>query len=71
MGIGQLTVDVPNNAIVTVDAHVGIGQADAFGQSGSDVQVQWSPPGIGGGDATPRLTVHAHVGIGDIQVVRG
>ena len=71
VGIGQLTVDVPKNAIVNVDAHAGVGQVDVLGQSGQDVQGQWAPRSGGSGPRTPRLTIDAHVGMGNIQVVRG
>ncbi len=71
VGIGRLTVDVPDNAIVNVDAHAGVGQVEVFGESGQDVQLQSLPRGGGNGPGTPRLTLQAHVGMGSIQVIRG
>jgi hypothetical protein len=70
VGLGLLTVEVPANAAVTVDAHVGVGQVEVFGQSGRDGQGEWVPnaPAPRG---TPHLTLDAHVGMGDIQVTRG
>jgi hypothetical protein len=70
VGLGQLTVEVPNDAAVTVDAHVGMGQVEVFGQSGRDVQGQWLPHGPGR-KSTPHLTLECHVGLGDLQVTRG
>ena len=70
VGLGHLTVEVPDNAVVNVDAHAGVGQVDVFGHSGRDVQVQWAPRGAGGSTA-PHLTLDAHVGVGYLQVTRG
>jgi phage shock protein PspC (stress-responsive transcriptional regulator) len=70
VGMGRLTVEVPENADVTVDAHVGMGQVDVFGQSTSGVQVQGPAHAAPGGGAHD-LTLEAHVGMGDIQVTRG
>jgi hypothetical protein len=69
LGLGHLTVEVPDNAVVTVDAHAGVGQVDVFGHSGRNVQVQYAPRGAGG--TAPHLTLDAHVGVGYIQVTRG
>ena len=70
VGMGHLTVELPTNADVTVNAHVGLGHVDVWGHSGSDVQAQWPPGGTGPKEA-PYLTLDAHVGVGDIEVTRG
>jgi predicted membrane protein len=70
VGLGLLTVEVPANAAVTVDAHVGVGQVEVFGQSGRDVEGYWAT-NARGPERTPHLTLDAHVGMGDIQVTRG
>jgi phage shock protein PspC (stress-responsive transcriptional regulator) len=70
VGIGNLIVDVPRDAVVTVDARSGIGQVDVFGQTGSSIEATYD-----GGTATPggapHLDLDAHVGIGQLQVTRG
>jgi predicted membrane protein len=71
VGLGQLSVEVPGNATVTVDAHAGMGQVDVLGLSGRDVQTTKLPHRSSGGNGTPHLTLEAHVGMGDIQVTRG
>jgi hypothetical protein len=70
VGLGLLTVVVPADAAVTVDAHVGVGQVEVFGRSGRDVQGKWAP-NARAPQGTPHLTLDAHVGVGDIQVTRG
>jgi hypothetical protein len=69
VGLGNLTVQVPKDAVVTVQARSGIGQVDVFGKSGSDVQA--SIYGGPGSPATaPHLNLNAHVGLGDLQVTQ-
>jgi predicted membrane protein len=70
VGLGQLSVQVPANAAVTVDAHAGMGEVDVFDKSGREVQGKW-PPGTRGAKSTPHLTLDVHVGVGEIQVTRG
>jgi predicted membrane protein len=71
VGIGELLVLVPPNAEVTVDAHVGIGNIDAFdeNESGVDVDLDESFPGPVQGDRSLDLELEA--GIGNIRVERG
>ncbi len=69
LGIGHLTVEVPDNAVVNVNAHAGVGEVDVFGNSGRDVQQQWAPKHSG--NKTPHLTLDAHVGVGYVEVTRG
>ena len=69
VGLGNLTVEVPRDAVVTVQARSGIGQVEVFGRSGSDVQA--SAFGGPGSQATaPHLNLSAHVGMGDLQVTQ-
>lgn len=67
VGVGQLTVVVPTGTDVTVDANVGIGNANVLGQKGSSVRVISPAAGHGNG-RTPRLDLVAHVGLGNIEV---
>ena len=70
VGLGNLTIEVPEDAVVDVHARSGIGQVDVFGQSGSNV-VATSYGSAGQGLNAPHLTVDAHVGIGNLQVTQG
>jgi phage shock protein PspC (stress-responsive transcriptional regulator) len=70
VGLGNLIVDVPKDAVVTVDARSGIGQVDVFGQTGSDIETTnygTATPTSG----APHLDLDAHVGVGRMQVSRG
>jgi len=69
LGLGNLTIEVPKDALVTVQARTGIGQVDVFGQTGSDIQTTSYPNGTAA--SAPDLDLDAHVGIGDLQVTRG
>jgi predicted membrane protein len=69
LGVGHLTVEVPHDAVVTVDAHAGAGQVDVFGNSGRTVQLQSVPRRAG--RTAPHLTLDARVGMGYLQVTRG
>jgi hypothetical protein len=75
VGMGQLTVRVPNDALVIATGHVGAGQVTIFGRqnSGLDVKVsERAPPPHGllviGG--TPQLILDLSVGLGQIEVTR-
>ncbi|HXW81469.1 MAG TPA: LiaF domain-containing protein, partial [Acidimicrobiales bacterium] len=70
VGLGNLTIEVPKDAVVDVHARSGIGQVDVFGQSGSNVTAT-EYGGGGDGSNAPHLTVDAHVGIGNLQVSQG
>ncbi len=70
VGLGNLTVQVPQDAVVTVDARTGIGQVDVFGNTGSNVRVT-SYGGAGAPENAPHLNLNAHVGLGDLQVTQG
>lgn len=68
IGIGELLVLVPADADVVVDAHVGIGNIDAFGQTegGVDVDLDDRIPGAG----LQEITLELDAGIGDIRIQR-
>jgi phage shock protein PspC (stress-responsive transcriptional regulator) len=70
VGLGNLTIEVPKDAVVDVHARSGIGQVDVFGQTGSNITAT-EYGGSGKGSNAPRLTVDAHVGIGNLQVSQG
>ena len=69
VGIGNLTVVVPDNAHVEVDARVGIGAIDALGSSRNGyrriVHIDDQTTG------TPTITLKLRVGVGNIEVRRG
>jgi hypothetical protein len=68
LGIGDLLVLVPEDADVTVDAHVGAGNIDALGQQedGLDVDLDEEFPGLG----EREVTLELEVGIGNLRVQR-
>jgi predicted membrane protein len=69
LGIGDLEVIVPAHADVDLDAHVGAGNIDAFGdeENGFDVDVN----GISGTSGTQELDLVVEVGIGNLSVRTG
>ena len=71
VGLGHLTVEVPDDAVVNVNAHAGVGEVDVFGNSGRQVQLKSVPQGAGSGGTAPNLTLDAHIGVGYVQVTRG
>jgi hypothetical protein len=68
LGIGDLLVLVPEDADVTVDAHVGAGNIDALGQQedGLDVDLDEEFPGLG----EREVELELDVGIGNLRVQR-
>jgi phage shock protein PspC (stress-responsive transcriptional regulator) len=70
LGLGHMTIEVPGDAAVTVQAHSGVGQVQVFGQSASNIQTTYYN-GTGPGTDAPHLNINAHVGMGDIQVTSG
>jgi hypothetical protein len=64
VGIGELRITVPQDAAVTVNAHVKAGSIDAFGRHHAGTNVKY----VAGNGKT--LAVDAHVGAGQIVVVR-
>jgi len=69
LGIGDLLVLVPEDADVTVDAHVGAGNIDVLGQQqdGLDVDLDEEFPGLGESEVALEL----EVGLGNLRVRRG
>jgi phage shock protein PspC (stress-responsive transcriptional regulator) len=67
LGVGQLTVIVPDNVHVEVDAHVGLGQVDVFGRKadGSGLDRRFTRDG---GETSRRLVLDLDAGIGEIEV---
>ncbi len=70
LGLGHMTIEVPSDAAVTVQAHSGVGQVQVFGQSASNIQTTYYN-GTGPESGAPHLNINAHVGMGDIQVTSG
>ncbi len=69
VGLGQLTVVVPTQTPVVVEAQTGIGHVHLPQGMGQGPQGVAGPIGSSGTDK-PRLTLDANVGIGDIYVAR-
>ena len=69
VGIGELTVIVPDDVAVDIDASASAGDVTVFGRSESGVDADLSrSTGIFGSDRT--LRIDAHVGLGDVIVER-
>ena len=69
VGIGELTVIVPDDVAVDVDASASAGEVTVFGRSESGVDADLSRSiGAFGSDRT--LRIDAHVGLGDVIVER-
>ncbi len=74
VGIGEMTIIVPRDAVVTAEANVRAGDLDWPGppasshESGVDVDRRFSLPGDLG---APRLHLDLSMGLGDVEVVRG
>lgn len=67
LGIGELVVLVPVDADVALDAHVGIGDVEAFGDTESGVDVDLER--LSGTSGTQELGLVLDVGIGNLRVV--
>jgi phage shock protein PspC (stress-responsive transcriptional regulator)/predicted membrane protein len=74
VGIGEMKIIVPRDAVVTAEANVRAGDLDWPGppasshESGVDVDRRFSLPGDLG---APRLHLDLSMGLGDVEVVRG
>jgi phage shock protein PspC (stress-responsive transcriptional regulator) len=69
VGIGDLTVDVPDDAHVQIDARVGIGSIEAFGSTSNGYRRALSLDDNSGG--TKLITLKLRVGVGHIEVRHG
>jgi predicted membrane protein len=69
VGIGELVVIVPDDTDVSVDAHVGVGNAEALGDTESGIDVDLV--GISGTSGAQEIDLELEVGIGNLRVQRG
>jgi predicted membrane protein len=68
VGIGDLLVLVPLGTDASVDAHVGAGNIDAFGENENGIDVRLTK--ISGTSGTQEVDLELEVGIGSIRVER-
>lgn len=69
VGIGELLVLVPLDTDVSLEAHVGVGNAQAFGEEENGVDVDLTT--ISGTSGSQELDLELEVGIGDVRVEHG
>jgi phage shock protein PspC (stress-responsive transcriptional regulator) len=69
VGVGDLTVVVPDDARVQIDARIGLGEIDAFGSTRSGYRRALSLDNNTDGDRMIKLKLR--VGVGSIDVRRG
>jgi phage shock protein PspC (stress-responsive transcriptional regulator) len=69
VGIGDLRLEVPENATVELDAHVQAGRVDALGRHDDGTHVHTTLADRTGSGRV--LVVDLHAGLGHIEVVRG
>jgi phage shock protein PspC (stress-responsive transcriptional regulator) len=72
LGVGELTVLVPLDATVVVDAEVGAGNLDVLDQprqDGTDLNLEATVPGLTDGSGQT-ITLDARVGLGELEVRR-
>ena len=71
-GIGDVTIQVPEDADVRVDVHHGVGDVTVLQGEGSDNGLY---PGTGEGswvdDGTAEIALTINAGLGDVEVSRG
>jgi hypothetical protein len=67
LGIGELVVLVPESADVALELHVGIGNAEAFGETESGIDVDLDR--LSGTSGTQELALELDAGIGNVRVV--
>jgi predicted membrane protein len=68
LGIGDLLIVVPRDAAVEVDASASAGLVSVFGEESDGFDVERSVTEDADGDVS--LLIDAHVGLGDVRVVR-
>ncbi len=66
--IGDITILVPQDIAVSVDADVSVGDLNIFGrrEDGIGRHIQYESPGYA--EATRKVKIHAHLMVGDITV---
>jgi predicted membrane protein len=74
VGIGSVTVVVPADAVVSVDASASAGEVTVFGRQDDGVDAQVSensiPPGAAQSGTVKTIQIDAHVGLGNVSVSR-
>jgi Cell wall-active antibiotics response 4TMS YvqF len=68
VGIGDLLVLVPDDTDVTLDVHVGIGNADVLGENDNGFDVDLG--GITSTSGSQEIALELDVGIGNVRVER-
>lgn len=71
LGAGTLTIEVPSDVTVNLDAEVGAGQLDAFGNTTDGISVTRTGTFDGEDGAEAVLDLSATVAIGELEVSRG
>ena len=70
VGLGRLTVEVPRNTVINLQARTGLGQVNVFGQTGSNLQeTYYTGTGAAPQNGAPHLNLNAHVGMGYLQIL--
>lgn len=69
-GIGDLTVIVPRDLSVRVQAKAGMGDVRVFGQKSEGLSPQMNFQSDDYATATRKLSIEASVGLGEVSVVR-
>ena len=69
LGIGDLLVLVPPDTDIALDAHIGVGNIQAFGEEENGVDVDLER--ISGTSGSQELELELEAGIGNIRVERG
>lgn len=66
-GVGDVRVEVPLTADVTIDCATGVGEVDCLGRTGAGQSIDLGPDGPGG----QAISLRARSGAGDVEVTRG
>jgi len=66
LGIGDLEVILPTDADVDLDAHVGVGNIQAFGEEENGIDVELR--GISGTSGSQEVDLELDVGVGSVRV---
>lgn len=70
VGIGKLSVSVPDGVRVVVDSHVGMGRSVLFGEEKDGTSVDETADDPGTTASAGILYLHTRVGMGDLEVAR-